>query len=698
MKVKLALILISLYIALISVGANANSFGDSCVSLPGMDDSEYLNNDTAYGFIRENIDITTHSEGKCDQQGDIFKFCIRNASGDPTPCTQVSLSLNNTAQLSSLTNNPDIIGSSFLQNVSLSVANIENRICLVMPTSRGQMPLLCRNAENIGGDESEETGNDPLPTCRVLGDGCYDGESKSQSIFSFSGLVIHCLRDSLDKMFYTINECQDPEGEITLTMLRPFPQFQMIMTTAVRAALILYVMFYGLKLAMNYEVATPNQIFLFLLKFILVLYFAVGIWGGEAVDGMEVKRNGMTDFALPFLVDMTSQFASLVFLAAGSSNLCVFDHTKYETGYSFYQLWDAIDCRIGFYLGLDLIHNMGAADLDTSGNLFESSNTSQMPAIPGIGNFMIFTVLFGFLMGGGIVVLIILIIFVIIFVSVVMYFITAYLVCMVTLYVMSYLAPIFVPMMLFHRTKEYFESWLKIVVSCALQPAIIGGFLAMLLTVFDTAMYGNCEFNRIDYTISGNSFSTFQLALPENEIEKCEESVGYKLLKLYSGDGWERLSLILFEVPRISDYVDILASMVYLSLYMALFYYFIKSANTFSSRLVGGPDLSSVTVNPNMLVDKVISLAKAAAGYAIAAGRFAAGNVTGAIGDAIEATAEAAKDTSDNSANRSDNPDGGNLVGSNEHGGDKEEGKSGNQKDSKLAKTKVSDVIKSAKD
>ncbi len=697
MTKKLALILISLYIALMNVRADADSFGDSCVSLPLTDDDGYLNNNTAYGFIRENIDVTTHADGQCNQQGEDFKFCIRNASGAAEPCKQAILSLNNTALLGTLTDNPDIINSQFLQNVALTVANIENRICLVMPTSRGRVPLLCRDAENTGTDN---TSGDPLPTCRVLGDGCYDGESKSQSIFSFSGLAVHCLRDSLDKMFYTINECQDPEGEITLTMLRPFPEFQIVMTTAVRAALILYVIFYGLKLAMNYEVATPNEIFMFILKFVLVLYFAVGIWGGSAVDGMEVKRSGMTDFALPFLVDMTSQFASFIFLAAGSSNLCVFDATKYEAGYSFYQLWDAIDCRIGFYLGLDLIHNMGATDLDTSGNLFSATDTSQMPAIPGIGNFMIFTALFGFLMGGGIVVLIILIIFIIIFVSVVMYFITAYLVCMVTLYVMSYLAPIFIPMMLFHRTKEYYESWLKIVVSCALQPAVIGGFLAMLLSVFDTAMYGNCEFKRLDYTISGNNFSTFQLALPDNEVEKCEESVGYKLLKIYSGNGWERLSLILFEVPRINDYVNILASMVYLSLYMALFYYFIKSANAFSSRLVGGPDLSSVTVNPNMIVDKAISLAKAAAGYAMAAARFSMGNVTGAIGDAMEATAEAAKDTSDNSGNRSDNPDGGNLVGNNETNGGKEGGKSesGDQKGGKLANTKVSDVIKTAKD
>ena len=691
--VKLVLIIINLLVVCFPAQVLANSFGETCETMPMSDPTGYLVKETAYGFIQENIDIKTHTENGCQQEGEEFQFCIKNATGVNPVCNQVTLALGDRTAIRNLTDNPEIVDSEFLGNVLLSVDRMENKLCLFMPTSRGLMPLMCRNSEVTGEDTVNED-----PVCRALGDGCYEEESKSQSLFSFSGVTVHCLRDTLDKVFYTENECIEPEDEITFTMLRPFPEFQKTLNRAVRAALILYITFFGFKLAMNYEVATPNEIFLFLMKFILVLYFSVGIWGGEPVNGVEVQRSGVTDFVLPMFVDMTARFTEFIFLAAGSNGLCDFDSSKYEAGYSFYKVWDAIDCRIGFYLGMNAMHNIGAESFNAAGNLFSNpGDGAKILILNQFDNFALLTVIFGFLLSGGIFVIIILLIFMVVFISVIMYFITAYLVCMVTLYVMAYIAPIFVPMALFHRTKSYFDAWLKILVACTLQPAIIGGFLALLLTVFDTAMYGTCEFNRVDYEVLGNQFSTFQIALPSGDVAQCESSVGYKLLRYFSGEGWENISLVLFEVPRIVEYHSIMNSLVYLLLYIALFYYFIKSANAFASRLVGAPDLSSVTVNPNMIVDKIVDIAKAAAGLVTAAGRLAVGDLDGAIGDTFRSVGQAVRDSSSNTQ-RKDDADGGKLVGSGDTGGDGKSSDIQHQKKDGLTDKKLSDVLKSLGD
>jgi len=195
------------------------------------------------------------------------------------------------------------------------------------------------------------------------------------------------------------------------------------------------------------------------------------------------------------------------------------------------------------------------------------------------------------------------------------------------------------------------------IVSCMLQPAIIAGFVAAVLTVFDTAVYGNCEFNRIDYSFEDYNFSTFQLVLPSAEIEKCQESPGYKMLGYASGLDWEEKRFMLFKIPVINDTQNMIKSMTYLMLYMALFYYLIKSANSMASKVTGGPDLSAVTVSPNLVVDKVINLAKATAMLAVAAVKLGMADIGGAIGDTIGAARKGLTDTSASKKKEDDDPE-----------------------------------------
>lgn len=657
----------------------ANSFGQSCTLLPLVDSTNYLINDTAFGYVQNNLDMKTHVPDGCAAQGDAFKFCIRNAPSSAEVCKQVSMNIGDSETLGSLTDNPDLKSKSFISNILLKVNVIENSVCLSMPTSRGLMPLICRDKEATLPTE------DPIDedVCRPLPPSCYEGRAKSQTLFSFSGLTIHCLRDSLDKLFYVGNDCPPTDSDQpALTMLKPFPEFQDVMRIAVRAALIIYVIFYGFKVIMDPEKISLEQISIFLMKFMLVSYFAVGFFGGKIINGREVKQNGMTELALPMLVELTSDFTEFTFLSGGAQGLCVFDKAKYEHGYEFYKVWDAIDCRIAYYLGMQLVYNIGSMLSSANSSIgftpdgakpitIEPTPASASSILGKIGLFAIFPVFFGFLLGGNIVIVILGMLFVVMFISIVMYFISAYLVCMVTLYAMAYISPIFIPMALFQRTKAYYDGWQKVVISCAIQPAVIGGVVATLLTMYDSTIYGNCVYQRHDYTAGENSFSTFQLMLPASEPEKCEKSVGYKLLQYSSGQGWDTRVFLIFSLSTVSDVLNIGIDFLHMMMYLIIFYYFLKSVNQFVSELAGGASLSGVSINPNMIVDKVIGLAKAAVSAAAAVVSLKSGNVLAAAKNAAEAAKQAGEDTSSNkeAGSGSKAPGGSEEEGSGKTGG-----------------------------
>ena len=643
---KILLVFVQSVLVLSAHFAHADTFGESCSALPIFDTTEYLVNDTAYGYLQKNIDMKTYVTDACKKGGSEFKFCIRNESGATNYCTEVTMNIGDRRALSSLSTNPDIGANLSLKDIVLEVKAIENEVCLLMPTSRGELPLMCRNGI---GEELVQEGESEV--CKTLGQSCYDGRSKSQSLFSFSGLTIHCLRDTLNKVFYVGDECPRLEEDFTYSMLQPFPAFQAAMKMAVRAALILYVMIYGFKLVMNGEYAHIDKVVMFVIKFLLVTYFAVGLGETSFESGKEVSKNGMTGYALPVLVEMTTNFTEMVFMAGGSQGLCDFDVSKYQSGYEFYKVWDAIDCRIGYYLGMQVLYNMGTmlssvtstlADGVTVGNVANLGDAGRegIEALSAVGTFTFFPVMFGMFMAGQIIVVLMGLLFVVFFISVLLYFMTAYLVCMVTLYVMAYISPIFITMALFDRTKAYFDSWLKIVISCTLQPAVIGGFIAILLTVYDSEIYGNCEFQRHDYTFGEISFSTFELREPAVEVEKCHSSLGFKLMKYYLGQGWEKKIAILFEIPKINDYLNIALSLIYVMIYVFIFYFFVKTISQFAADLTGGPSVATVTVSPTAVIDKVKNLASAAV-------KAKTGDTQGAMEDAKEDTTKNKEGSSD---------------------------------------------------
>ena len=139
--------------------------------------------------------------GCCKKVGSKFKFCIRNESGAANYCTEVTMNIGDSRVLSSLSTNPDIGANLSIKDIVLEVKAVANAVCLLIPTSRGSIPVMCRNGT---GEKLVQVGESEV--CKTLGQSCYDGRTKSQSLLSFSGLTIHCLRDTLNKVFYAFDD------------------------------------------------------------------------------------------------------------------------------------------------------------------------------------------------------------------------------------------------------------------------------------------------------------------------------------------------------------------------------------------------------------------------------------------------------------------------------------------------------------
>lgn len=630
--------LLGILICVLCKSSFAN-YGASCSLVP-VGNTTFLNN-TAYGYIKSFIEMQ-----ECSDTSSQLVLCIAPTTVIPTsyppppppPCVKYTYQEGASINVSTAwggTN--DAFNSStvstVMQNITLNVQTInQNKLCLTMNTSNGNnTPILCKDIPPTG---PAPTPPPPTPQCTLVDGSCNSGSSlHSKSLFNFSGAAYECLGKTLNKLFYGDHLCMN--GENSITFLNPFSSFQKALRKSISAALVMYVIFYGIRLVLGQEDGSKNSVAGFILKILFVVYFTVGFKVGDGSSESD-RQNGISTYLLPILLQVTQGFSNIILSAGGGNGtLCTFDSTKYDEGYQYYALWDAIDCRIAYYLGMNAQANLtGALSSDSTititpnpqnnvlpNNAVASTLTPQtgsnVPPVLSSNNtlFSFFTMLLGLLLSLNLTVLVFNLAFLILFIGLMMQFISSYLVCLLTLYVMMYVAPIFVPMILFKRTKGYFDSWLKISVSVALQPAILISFIAFMLTMFDTAIYDNCVFARYDYTIQSTTnpelirdINTFQLMVPNDDASSptpCTKSPGYKMLSIFNGYGWTDIAFLLIEVYFLVNTYLPNVEMLRVLIFWVIFYFFSQQMSAFASNITSGPNLSNITGHLAKLVGMV---------------------------------------------------------------------------------------------
>lgn len=184
-----------------------------------------------------------------------------------------------------------------------------------------------------------------LTTCGNMGS-CYErAHENSRTAVVMSGPLIECVKEMIAKLMISSSVCSFEDIDLALTSSSRATsvlfQFQKNMHRIVSALLIIYVILFGFKIVLSGDVPNKASLVGFIVKFLFVIYFSIGINIGGG-DGSIDKMDGMTQWAFPFLLGAMGQLSSWV-MNAGPSDLCNFSDIIYPEGLQHMQLWDALD-------------------------------------------------------------------------------------------------------------------------------------------------------------------------------------------------------------------------------------------------------------------------------------------------------------------------------------------------------------------
>ncbi|MGX6959859.1 MAG: type IV secretion system protein [Rickettsia endosymbiont of Pentastiridius leporinus] len=394
-------------------------------------------------------------------------------------------------------------------------------------------------------EDPNATPTDPLAlvSCSSAGDGCYQkAYNASKTAVVMTSPLIECMRQMIARLLISKDVCDFSNVEAVIDsasrQTSSLFQFQVGMYKIVTAFLTLYVIFFGFKILLSGEVPPKNEYINFILKMIFVTYFSIGINITPGSSSPYDRLDGMIQWAFPFLLNGINSLASWVINAA-PSDLCKFNgsNISYDPSVSYIALWDALDCRVAHYLGLDMLSTLLVENTYRSHDFlnFDFFSFSAPPyiylLIPAIisGNMMLVSLALSYPL---------------LVISVAAFMVNATIMCMISIVILGILAPLFVPMFLFTYTKPYFESWVKLMISFLLQPMVVVTFMITMFSVYDFGFYGKCKYNSklihnsIEDIAQGHTSKRDVLIFyinndwsqyDKDDAKDCQNSLGYML-------------------------------------------------------------------------------------------------------------------------------------------------------------------------
>lgn len=481
--------------------------------------------------------------------------------------------------------------------VDYRVDQAGNNLCLFATTDIGQILVGCKQYPDISSVPP------PANTDCFANTACAAKSKGHTKVFwSVSSKVVECVRDVLDLVFINDNGCQNKNF---------FPGLQNDLRKTVTVALILYVIIFGVQLVTGTDFFDKKQFFGFILKIALVLYFSVGLKGD---DGR--YHSGLSELIYPGGVAAMTSFSTFVMESTSDNGLCNYKPSDYDEGYGYLSVWDALDCRVAYYLGLYLIKDSSISDNNVVSGIFGIFGT----IIPGILSLEFIYVFF-------------IIIYGIFILSIAVYFVHFYVIALICFTVTVYLGVITVPMALFSYTKKYFDQWLKVLISYVLQPVVVTTFLAFLLLVFDSVIYGDCQFEegRIfggynTWVIRDSTGCTDpsdprcascvdKAGLQCASVAKCEDSIGWAMLGDLNSSFLDEKNAIFFRFTILGrNMKDHIVSLLKVVLFIYLLSLFAADLGNFAARLTEGPNIGQFARDPAALFRDIMNAISKSAG------------------------------------------------------------------------------------
>ncbi|WP_264702935.1 TrbL/VirB6 family protein [Wolbachia endosymbiont (group A) of Volucella inflata] len=428
-----------------------------------------------------------------------------------------------------------------------------------------------------------------------VSEACYNqAGSKSLAPIPVTSMIVQCIKESLDNL---VAGKGVPNGESFISVA------QKRLKNTVTAVLVLALILFSIK-AMSGGVQRPQEMYMLIIKFALVIYFTTGSTMSHYYGELTRLSNGLSEIVLK----ASSESKGICNYKAGTD----YEYTRAgkRVSYSYLAPWDRLDCRILFYLG---------APLDGIGGKIGTGGVATLAVLLGAAPVLLVagSVIGIIFAGGQILIALVAIFMAILLMMVILWLCYVFILSLVALSVIIILSPLFIPMVLFQHTKGYFDGWVRELITYSLYPVILFAFLSFMFIACDKIYYKNLNFEP-DKSYENNqakpsaSKKKQWFKLRDGECDNNETTLAC-MMQNYS---FKKSTILgLFDFTYMEFGSSLIGELLKLCLVLFLFYHFLNILPGIAAELAGNHRAALGSgQTPGQMVGKALSAAKAAAG------------------------------------------------------------------------------------
>ncbi|MDR2978657.1 MAG: type IV secretion system protein [Rickettsiales bacterium] len=454
---------------------------------------------------------------------------------------------------------------------------------------------------------------------KYVSEACYNqAGSKSLAPVPITSMIVQCIKESLDNLVAgrdsSGNLLKDEHGNTKGSFLSVA---QKKLKNTVTAILVLALILFSIK-AMSGGVRSPQEMYMLIIKFALVIYFTTGDTMSHYYGKLTKLSNGLSEIVLK----ASSESKSICDYNAGTGYEYTL-HTGKKVSYGYLAPWDRLDCRILFYLGAPLDGIGGKIGTGSVGILAVLLGAAPVLLVAG----SIIGIIFA---GGQILIAIVAIFMAIMMMMVILWICYVFILSLVALSVIIILSPLFIPMVLFQHTKGYFDGWIRELITYSLYPVMLFAFLSFMFIACDKIYFKNLTFEEEKIKVLGNEKQWFKLK--SGECDKNEDTLAC-MMQNYSFKKSSILGLFSFTYMEFGS--SLIGELLKLALILFLFYHFLHILPGMAAELSGNYRAALGSgETPAKMMSKAFSAGKAVAG---AIGKAKSGDAAGAAKEAKKA-------------------------------------------------------------
>ncbi|WP_425386045.1 type IV secretion system protein [Wolbachia endosymbiont (group A) of Barypeithes pellucidus] len=436
-----------------------------------------------------------------------------------------------------------------------------------------------------------------------VSEACYNqAGSKSLAPIPVTSMIVQCIKESLDNLVAGIDSSGSPLKDQNGHNKGSFLSVaQKRLKNTVTAVLVLALILFSIK-AMSGGVRSPQEMYMLIIKFALVIYFTTGSTMSHYYGELTRLSNGLSEIVLK----ASSESKGICNYKAEDYK---YDRAGKKVSYSYLAPWDRLDCRILFYLG---------APLDGIGGKIGTGGVATLAVLLGAAPVLLAagSVIGIIFAGGQILVALVCIFMAVLMMMVILWLCYVFILSLVALSVIIILSPLFIPMVLFQHTKGYFDGWVRELITYSLYPVILFAFLSFMFIACDKIYYKNLNFEpdkEYEEKIKASGGSKKQwFKLRDGECNNNKTTLAC-MMQNYS---FKKSTILgLFDFTYMEFGSSLIGELLKLCLVLFLFYHFLNILPNMAAELAGNHRAALGSGHtPGQMVGKALSAAKAAAG------------------------------------------------------------------------------------